>query len=76
LADFQGDESAETGKAVRERWKEITFLESHDRMGQELPLEDVCQQVFDHLIPAMHSPAIASAMIELDSSASPQRTIA
>jgi hypothetical protein len=41
----QGDESAGTGKVVRERWKEITCLyESRDRMGQELPLEHVCQR--------------------------------
>ena len=35
-------------------------------MGSELPLEDISRQIFDHLIPAMHFPAIASAMIELD----------
>ena len=35
-------------------------------MGPELPLEDVCQQIFEHLIPAMQFPEIASAMIELD----------
>jgi signal transduction histidine kinase len=47
--------------------KEITCLyETRRRMGPELPLEDICRQIFDHLIPAMHFPAVASAMIELD----------
>ncbi len=54
-------------QALRERLKEITCLyEIHRRMGPELPVEDVCQQIFEHLIPAMRYPQIASAMIELD----------
>jgi signal transduction histidine kinase len=58
---------ASTGKALRERLKAITCLyESRRHTGPELPLEDICRQIFDHLIPAMHFPAIASAMIELD----------
>ncbi len=35
-------------------------------MGPELPLQDITRQIFDHLIPAMHFPVMASAMIELD----------
>ena len=65
--NLQAEATASTGKAFRERLKEITCLyESRRRMGPELPLEDICRQIFDHLIPAMHFPAIASAMIELD----------
>ncbi len=35
-------------------------------MGLELSVENVCQQIFKHLIPAMQFPDIATAMIELD----------
>ncbi|HEV7929983.1 MAG TPA: ATP-binding protein [Nitrosospira sp.] len=67
VASGQAEGPAGTGKALRERLKEITCLyESRRRMGPELPLEDICRQIFDHLIPAMHFPVIASAMIELD----------
>ncbi|MEP6607016.1 MAG: hypothetical protein ABJA60_13010, partial [Nitrosospira sp.] len=60
------EEHASTAQALRERLKEITCLyEIHRRMGPELPVEDVCQQIFEHLIPAMQFPQIASAMIEL-----------
>ena len=65
--NHQAAERASTGSALRERLKETTSLyESRRRTGSELPLEDSCRQIFDHLIPAMHFPAIASAMIELD----------
>ena len=65
--NHQAAEPASTGSALRERLKETTGLyESRRRMGSELPLEDISRQIFDHLIPAMHFPAIASAMIELD----------
>jgi two-component system NarL family sensor kinase len=61
------EEHESTAQALRERLKEITCLyEIHRRMGPELPVEDVCQQIFEHLIPAMRYPQIASAMIELD----------
>jgi len=60
------EEPARTGKTLRERLKEITCLYDSHLIGPELPLEDICRQIFDHLIPAMHFPAIASAMIELD----------
>jgi len=61
------EEHARAAQALRERLKEITCLyEIHRRMGPELPVEDVCQQIFEHLIPAMQFPQIASARIELD----------
>ena len=63
----QTEEPASGGKVLRERFKEITGLyESRRRMGPELPVEDICRQIFDHLIPAMHFPVMASAVIELD----------
>ena len=49
----QTEEPANRGKVLRERFKEITVLyESRRRMGPELPVQDICQQIFDHLIPA------------------------
>ncbi|PTR16326.1 histidine kinase/DNA gyrase B/HSP90-like ATPase [Nitrosospira sp. Nsp2] len=67
VTNGQTEEPASVGKALRERFKEITALyESRRRMGPELPLDDICRQIFDHLIPAMHFPVMASAMIELD----------
>ena len=69
------EEPASTGSALRERLKEtISLYESRPRMG--LPFEDICRQIFDHLIPAMHFPAMASAMVELDGRRFTQRTIA
>jgi two-component system NarL family sensor kinase len=62
-----GEAPENTGKKLGERLKDVTCLyENRRRMGPELPLNDTCRQIFDHLIPAMHFPAIASAMIELD----------
>jgi signal transduction histidine kinase len=61
------EKPATAGKKLRDRLKEITCLhDSRHHMAAELPLEDICRQIFDHLIPAMHFPAIASAIIELD----------
>src|SRR4051794_26120504 len=55
------------GQALRERLKEITCLyEIRRGMGPELPVDQVCQQIFRHLIPAMQFPELAIAMIELD----------
>lgn len=60
-------EPVSSGKELHERLKEITCLyESRRHMGPDLPLEDICRQIFDHLIPAMHFPAVASATVELD----------
>ena len=54
-------------QVLQERLKEITCLyEIHRRMGPELSAEDVCQHIFEHLIPAMQFPEIATAMVELD----------
>jgi signal transduction histidine kinase len=53
--------------ALRERLKEITCLyEIRRGMGLELSVDNVCQQIFEHLIPAMQFPEIAAAVIELD----------
>ena len=77
VANLHAEEPASTGKALRERLKETTSLyESRRRMGPELPLEDICRQIFDHLIPAMHFPAMASAISNSTAGASRQRTIA
>ena len=67
VTNSQTEKPASGGKALRERLKEITGLyEARRRMGPELPLEDITRQIFDHLIPAMHFPVMASATIELD----------
>lgn len=53
--------------ALRERLKEITCLyEIRRGMGPELSVDNACQQIFQHLIPAMQFPEIATAVIELD----------
>ena len=52
---------------LRERLKEITCLyEIRRGMGLELSLENVCQNIFEHLIPAMQFPEITTVIIELD----------
>ena len=67
VTNGQTEEPVSGVKALRERLKEITGLyEARRRMGPELPLEDITRQIFDHLIPAMHFPVMASATIELD----------
>src|SRR5690349_16994434 len=61
------DEHADASQALRERLKEITCLyEIRRGMGPELSVENVCRQIFEHLIHAMQFPEIATAMIELD----------
>ena len=60
-------ERKQIDEALRERLKEITCLyELRRGMGLELSVDNVCQQIFEHLLPAMQFPEIASAMIELD----------
>ncbi|PXW84952.1 signal transduction histidine kinase [Nitrosomonas sp. Nm84] len=52
---------------LRERLKEITCLyEIRHSIGLGLSVDDVCQQILEHLIPAMQYPEHASAIIELD----------
>ncbi|MDO9311014.1 MAG: hypothetical protein Q7T85_04900, partial [Nitrosomonas sp.] len=52
---------------LSERLKEITCLyEIRRSIGLELSVNNVCQQIIEHLIPAMQYPDFASAMIELD----------
>ena len=63
----EAEAHASTGQALRERLKEITCLyEIRRGMGLELSVDNVCQQIFEHLIPAMQFPEIATAVIELD----------
>ena len=53
--------------ALRERLKEITCLYAIRRgMGQELPVDEICQRIITHLTGAMQFPEIATAVIELD----------
>lgn len=52
---------------LHERLKEITCLyEIRRGIGIESSIDDVCQNIFEHLIPAMQFPDIASAVIELN----------
>ncbi len=52
---------------LRERLKEITCLHEIRRsIGMELSVDNVCHQIFKHLIPAMQYPESASAVIEID----------
>jgi signal transduction histidine kinase len=54
-------------KTLQERLKEITCLyEIRRSLGLELSLDNVCQHIFAHLIPALQFPESATAMIELD----------
>lgn len=61
------EEQASAGQVLRERLKEITCLyEIRRGMGLELSVENICQQIFEHLIPAMQFPEVATVMIELN----------
>lgn len=52
---------------LRKRLKEITCLyEIRRGMGLDLSVDNICQNIFEHLIPAMQFPNIATAVIELD----------
>ena len=60
-------ERKQIDEALQERLKEITCLyEIRRGMGLELSMDGACQQIFEHLIPAMQFPEIATAVIELD----------
>ena len=62
-----GEAPASAGQVLHERLKEITCLyEIRRGMGLELSEDDVCRHIFEHLIPAMQFPEIATAVIELD----------
>ncbi|MDV6345309.1 sensor histidine kinase [Nitrosomonas sp. Is37] len=51
---------------LRKRLKEITCLyEIRRGMGLDVSVDNVCQNIFEHLIPAMQFPKIATAVIEL-----------
>jgi signal transduction histidine kinase len=52
---------------LQERLKEMTCLyEIRRGMGMELSLDNVCRNIFKHLIPAMRFPENVTAVIELD----------
>lgn len=60
-------ERKQVDELLRERLKEITCLyEIRRGIGMESSIDNVCQNIFEHLIPAMQFPEIASAVIELD----------
>ena len=60
-------ERKQVEEMLRERLKEITCLyEIRRGMGLELTIDKACQNIFEHLIPAMRFPEIATAVIELD----------
>ncbi len=52
---------------LRERLKEMTCLyEIRRSMGMELSFDNVCRNIFKHLIPAIQFPEAVTAVIELD----------
>ncbi len=52
---------------LRERLKEMTCLyEIRRSTGLELSIENVCLNIFEHLIPAMQFPEIATVVIEIN----------
>lgn len=52
---------------LRERLKEITCLyEIRRGIGMESSIDNVCQNIFEHLIPAVQFPEFATAVIELE----------
>lgn len=60
-------ERKQVDEILRERLKEITCLyEIRRGMSSELSIDEVCQNIFTHLIPAMQFPEIATAFVELD----------
>ncbi|MBK6958521.1 MAG: histidine kinase [Nitrosomonas sp.] len=60
-------ERKKVDELLRERLKEIICLyEIRRGIGVESSIDNVCQNIFEHLIPAMQFPEIATAVIELD----------
>lgn len=60
-------ERKQVDELLRERLKEITCLyEIRRGIGMESSIDNVCQNIFAHLIPAMQFPDMATAVIELD----------
>jgi len=60
-------ERKQVDELLRERLKEIICLyEIRRGIGVESTIDNVCQNIFEHLIPAMQFPEIATAVIELD----------
>ena len=60
-------EAKRIDETLREHLKEVTCLyEIRRNLGMELSLDNACQHIFTHLIPAMQFPEVATAMIELE----------
>ena len=60
-------ERKQVDELLRERLKEITCLyEIRRGIGMESSIDNVCQNIFENLIPAVQFPEIATAVIELD----------
>ncbi|PSJ17461.1 histidine kinase [Nitrosomonas supralitoralis] len=60
-------ERKQVDELLHERLKEITCLyEIRRGIGMESSIDNVCLNIFEHLIPAMQFPKIASAVIELN----------
>ncbi len=60
-------ERKQVDEQLRERLKEITCLyEIRRGIGMESSIDNVCQNVFEHLISAVQFPEFATAVIELD----------
>jgi len=54
-------------EALQERMKELTCLHAvSSDMQKALSLEELCQRIVGHLVPALQFPGIARAVIELD----------
>ena len=52
---------------LRKRLEEVTCLyEIRRSLGVELSLDNACQHIFTHLIPALQFPEAATAMIEVE----------
>lgn len=60
-------ERKRTERSLRKRVKELTCLHAVNRdMQQDLSVEELCQRIIEHLVPAMQFPEITVSQIELD----------
>lgn len=67
IAEKFSTELSHKESQLQERLKEITCLyEIRSNINLELPVHDLCQRIFTHLIPALRYPDDVSAIVELD----------
>ena len=67
IAEKFSTELSHKESQLQERLKEITCLyEIRSNINLELPVHDLCQRIFKHLIPALRYPDDVSAIVELD----------